>query len=232
MNSVHLIGGGRDETLATPLFTRFLADAAVAGRAPRIHLLLVLEDDDTESVSRYSRLLSGADVEVHAITEGERFGSAAVTGADGIAVGGGLTPAYLDAIEPITGDIRVAVAGGVPYLGFSAGAAIAADRALVGGWLLDGVPVGDEDAAEELDELTVRDGIGLVPFTVDVHAAQWGTLSRLVAAVDAGLVAGGHAIDEHTALVVSRKQGAPEVTGAGAAWHVTPGRPVARRTAR
>ena len=35
--------------------------------------------------------------------------------------------------------------------------------------------------------MTVVEGIGLVPGAVDVHAAQWGNLSRLVAVVAAGL---------------------------------------------
>jgi cyanophycinase len=65
----------------------------------------------------------------------------------------------------------------------------------------------------------VRDGLGLVPFAVDVHAAQWGTLSRLVAAVDAGLVGEGVAIDEHTALVLS-SDGTSTVHGAGQVWRV------------
>ena len=79
----------------------------------------------------------------------------------------------------------------MPYLGFSAGAAIAAERALVGGWRIGGVAVSPEEASEGLDELTVAPGIGLVDVAIDVHVAQWGTLSRLVAAVEAGLVEGG-----------------------------------------
>jgi hypothetical protein len=47
-----------------------------------------------------------------------------------------------------------------------------------------------------------RDGLGLGPFTVDVHAAQWGTLPRLIAAVDSGAVEHGVAIDENTAVNV------------------------------
>ena len=47
------------------------------------------------------------------------------------------------------------VAAGVPYLGFSAGAAIAAEAALVGGWRIGDVPVSPEEASEELDEITV-----------------------------------------------------------------------------
>jgi cyanophycinase len=117
--------------------------------------------------------------------------------------------------------IRQRVLDGAPYLGFSAGAAIAADRALIGGCRIDGVEVCDPDAGEELDEVAVADGLGLVPFTVDVHAAQWGTLARLTAAVAAGLVGAGVAIDEHTAVTVRAGDplGETRATGTGAMWH-------------
>jgi cyanophycinase len=66
----------------------------------------------------------------------------------------------------------------------------------------------------------VVDGLGLVPFSVDVHAAQWGTLGRLCAAVSAGLVPSGVAVDEDTAVVV--QAGSATVSGRGAAHVVTP----------
>lgn len=44
--------------------------------------------------------------------------------------------------------------GSRPYAGFSAGAAVAAERAVVGGWRLDGVRVCREDAGEDpVDDL-------------------------------------------------------------------------------
>jgi cyanophycinase len=49
-----------------------------------------------------------------------------------------------------------------------------------------------------------------------VHAAQWGTLGRLVHAVQEGQVTEGWALDEGALLV----DGA--VFGTGAAWHVGP----------
>jgi cyanophycinase-like exopeptidase len=55
---------------------------------------------------------------------------------------------------------------------------------------------------------------------VDVHAAQWGTLSRLCAAVSGGLVSGGIAIDEDPAAVVSGDSAV--VAGLGAAHVVIP----------
>jgi cyanophycinase len=82
---------------------------------------------------------------------------------------------------------------------------------------IGGVAVSPESAAEELDEVTVLEGIGLI----DVHAAQWDTLSRLVAATEAGLIDGGVAIDEATVLIVGT--GALQVRGAGSVWKVTGG---------
>jgi cyanophycinase len=226
---VHLVGGGRDEAAVVALFARFVEDAAAHRSAtnltPRIHALLVLEEDDDESVARFRRALNlaGADVLVHAIIEGEVFDAAAVEDADGIFVGGGLTPAYHSAFAQIAPLVRERVATGTPYLGFSAGAAIAATHALIGGHILAGIAVCDEGAGEELNEITVVDGLGLVPFSVDVHAAQWGTVPRLVAAAGAGLIKSGIAIDEHTAVRWwgGEDPASASVVGQGAAWHVT-----------
>jgi cyanophycinase len=110
------------------------------------------------------------------------------------------------------------VRAGSPYLGFSAGAAVAARRAVVGGYRQDGVAICPEDNAEDLDELSVVDGLGLVDFAVDVHAAQWGNVPRLIAAVGAGLVHRGVAIDEDTLLHVADHPSATTVAGAGRVW--------------
>jgi cyanophycinase len=78
-----------------------------------------------------------------------------------------------------------------------------------------------ETTSEGLDEVTLAPGIGLVDVAIDAHAAQWGTVSRLVAAVEAGLIEGGLAIDERTALVVS--DGGLGIAGDGSIWRVLPG---------
>jgi len=79
-----------------------------------------------------------------------------------------------------------------------------------------------EDAATKtrIDALTVRPGLGLVPFLVDVHAAQWGTLNRVMHAVLTRTgPAEGWAIDEHTTLETT--DGVPvAVHGTGAAARV------------
>lgn len=228
-SSVRLVGGGRDAEKIVPLFAEFVADAAArsgrSGSAPHIHALLVLEDDDEDSVERFRTLLTlaGGDAVLHTIREGDHFDPTAVHRADGLLVGGGLTPAYQKALMPIAPLVRELVATGVPYLGFSAGAAIAAEHALTGGYCVDGVPVCAEDAGEELVDVTVAAGLGLVPFSVDVHAAQWGTVSRLIAAVGAGLTQSGYAIDEHTSLHWEGPETntSAAVSGHGTAWHIT-----------
>lgn len=83
------------------------------------------------------------------------------------------------------------------------------------------MPICPEETGEDLDELTVVEGLGLVDLAVDVHAAQWGTLSRLIAATEAGLVDGGVAIDEFTVIIVG--DGELRVEGAGSVWRVSPG---------
>ena len=94
------------------------------------------------------------------------------------------------------------MADGLPYAGFSAGAMIAPQRALLGGWRLGSTAVTHEDNAEDLDQVTVVDGLGLISPTVEVHTTQWGTLSRLVAAVAAGEVSSGIAVDENTVVIL------------------------------
>lgn len=226
--STHLLGGGRDTARCGALLVPFVDEARrrARGRAPAIALLLVLEADDDASVARFTDVLEAAgaartEVRAHVVVEGGTFSAPVLDDVDAVLVAGGLTPAYQDAFGDVAHLLRERVGRGMPYAGFSAGAAVAAERALVGGHLLDGVEVASEDASEELGELEVRDGLGLVPFAVDVHAAQWGTLSRLVAAVGAGLVAQGFAVDEHTALVVDG-EGATTVRGSGQVWHVEP----------
>jgi cyanophycinase len=98
---------------------------------------------------------------------------------------------------------------------------IAAERAILGGWRIGGVAVAPEETAEDLDEITVVPGIGLVDVSVDVHVAQWGTLSRLIAATEAGAVDGGVGIDESTVLIADAE--GLRIAGAGSVWRVFAG---------
>ena len=225
--SIHLIGGGRADDYSGEVYEVFIAEAAtrasLSGREiPRIGVLLVGGDDEQVYVEAYrEQLIRTAPCEpvISSVPEGGTAGSSLLTGIDGLLIGGGHTPSYLDAVAGITDEIRLLVADGLPYAGFSAGSMIASDRAIIGGWQIGGVPVCPEDAGEDIDEVTVAEGLGLVDLAIDVHAAHWGTLSRLVAATEAGLVDGGVAIDEFTVLIVG--DGELRVEGAGSVWKVT-----------
>lgn len=186
-------------------------------------LLLVMgtDEESRQYHEKYVHALSLAgltDLVVERIAEGEHVDASALVGLDGLIVGGGPTPEYHASLSPAYPRIRELVAAGTPYAGFSAGAAIAATSAIIGGWLIDGVPVCPEDSNEELHAVTVVEGIGLVDGAVEVHAAQWGNLARLVAAVESGLVPHGIALDECTTLLPG---GA--VVGAGHVWRVDRG---------
>lgn len=226
--SVHLVGGGWTPGGDPDVTSTFLAEASVraagSGRmVPRIGLLIVVDDDTPSEEYRAGypeslRAVAACEPIVTVIASGEAFEASVLTDIDALVVGGGVTPSYLQAVDPLVEEIRLLVADGLPYLGFSAGAMIAADRAIVGGWRINGIEVCPQRASQGLDEVTVVEGLGLVDLAVDVHAAQWGALSRLVAATEAGLVDGGVGIDEHTALVVSDEGFA--VFGDGSVWQV------------
>ncbi|GJF27666.1 hypothetical protein KNE206_03660 [Kitasatospora sp. NE20-6] len=216
--TIHLVGGGRDATVHAELYGPFLAEA---GPDPVVACLLLDEGELPEQSERWTSALRAAAPcrpRVLPVVPGEAFDPAGIDGADAVFVGGGLTPAYAAALAGPLG--RRLAERPLPYAGFSAGAAIAAERALVGGWLSEGVPVCPEDAAEDLDELGVVPGLGLLGAAVDVHAAQWGTLPRLAEAVARGAVPYGLAIDENTALAVDGRTAA--VRGAGRVHLVRP----------
>ena len=225
---IHLVGGGWPPQDDGAVYREFLSEATELalqeGRieGPRVAIVLVRDGDGPE---KYAEVHSA----LHVITEfdpvpilspeGAPIAPHAFAGVHGILVWGGLTPAYRDSLAPAFDEIRRQVSAGVPYLGFSAGAAIVSEQAILGGWKIGEVEVSPQEASEELDEITVGEGIGLIDLAVDVHAAQWGTLSRLIAATEAGLTDSGVAIDEHTALIVG--EGPLRVVGRGSVWTVT-----------
>lgn len=229
--SVTLVGGGFSPASNGAVYGQFLRDAAVVAArraddvvaAPRVAIITVREP---ESLVRHAGDLQDAlgaagpfIAQLTTIAEGDTVPADAFDDADGILIGGGLTPAYLAAITQHAARIRSLVESGVPYLGFSAGAMIAPDQALIGGWRIGGVEVSPEDGSEDLDEVTVEPGLGLCDVTIDVHAVQWGNLSRMIATVDAGMIDGGIAIDENTALVL--ETGALKAVGSGTVWLVS-----------
>ncbi|WP_416520604.1 Type 1 glutamine amidotransferase-like domain-containing protein [Streptomyces achromogenes] len=210
---VFLIGGGWDRAEVYEPFLRQVRGAR------RIGCLIVDEGDGRAQFERYAQALLKAGpacVPVPLLVPlGGRFvPETALDGIDGLLVCGGLTPAYQEALAECLERLPDLLAErGLPYAGFSAGAAVAARRAVVGGWLVDGVPVCPEETGEDLAEVEIRAGLGLVPFAVDVHAAQWGTLARLITAVGRRQAPYGVAVDENTLLTVADDEA--RVSGAG-----------------
>ncbi|MCW3493599.1 Type 1 glutamine amidotransferase-like domain-containing protein [Microbacterium sp. SSM24] len=227
--SVHLIGGGATTIADAALHAPFVAEAAAraghAGRErPRI-AVISLHPEAEEKAAALGELLAAAAgetaIEVHLTTgrPGQPIGLGAIADVDGIAVGGGVVEEVRAGLEPVFSELRRLVARGVPYLGISAGAMIAAEGSLGGGSRIGDVVVSPEDPGEGY-ELEVESGIGLVDVAIEVHVAQRGVLSRLVAAVESGLIAGALGIDERTALIVG--DGGLRVEGEGSVWRVLP----------
>lgn len=223
-----LVGGGSSADARQQLYEPFLTACGIS--RPRVAVVVVEASDGSvdgaQQADEWAETLTSVldcRPEPVVIGAGEQVAAAALDLVDGVFVGGGLTPAYAAALAPVAGLLRRRVGVGMPYAGFSAGAAIAADRALLGGWRATGRPVCPEATAEDEDELLVGTGLGLVGYAVDAHCAQWGTLGRAVAAVGGGRLDSAWALDEDTALVVDTSPGRtpPQVVGLGAAWHVT-----------
>lgn len=227
--SVHLIGGGATTIADAPLHAPFVAEAVrrahdTGRERPRI-AVISLHPESEQKVAELGEILVAAadvDIDLHptAGRSGEPIGLDAIADVDGIAVGGGNVETVRAGLEPVFDEMRRLVAGGVPYLGVSAGAMIAAEGSLGSGTRIGGVVVSPEDDEDPGDEVEIEAGIGLVDVTIEVHMAQRGMLSRLVAAVESGLVSGGLGIDECTALIVG--EGPLRVEGTGSVWRVLP----------
>ncbi|WEG07825.1 peptidase S51 [Microbacterium horticulturae] len=225
--SIHLVGGGWQDEPDGLAYRAFVAEATeragAAGRdVPRVAIIAVRDGDGDQHAAKLIDAVSAGGAIDAAVTAGglgDAIPASAFEDVDGIVVGGGLTPVYRDRLEPHFDLIRALVGSDIPYLGFSAGSAITASRAIVGGWRIGGVEIAPEAVSEDLDELTVQPGIGLVDVSVDVHSAQWGALSRMVAAVEAKAVDAVVGIDENTVLIAGR--GPLRVAGTGSVWTVT-----------
>jgi cyanophycinase len=231
--SISLVGGGRGAAARDQIYGPFvraaLGHAAADGRQQaRIGIVVVYDVGDpdpepgAEVFARFREIVSdlgSCDCTALLVAEGGQLAPGRLGDLDGLLVAGGLTPAYHHALTPVAAEIVALVSRSVPYLGFSAGAAIAARRAIVGGWRSGALVICNEDNAEGLEQLTVRDGLGLVELSVDVHAAQWGNVTRLWMAAETGVVEAGVAIDEDTALIVEGDR--LTVAGAGQVWWVS-----------
>ncbi len=219
--SIVLAGGGPTSTRPTTISPFLEACQGMTGH------VAMLNAGTTEIAAQfawdYLELLEPLDADVRVVPLDGGPVAEEIRTAGAIVVAGGPTPQYMDSLHPHADLLRERVSGGVPYLGFSAGAAVASANAQVGGYRLGGIEVCPQEWSEGLDELTFRPGLGLVPWSVDAHAAQAGTLGRIVRAVEAGLCGDAVAIDEDTALAKAA-DGSVSVTGSGQLWWVRAGR--------
>lgn len=229
MSRIFLHGGGDDEVANSATFGRFVSYCDGAG--PIVLLVVeVIEQEAKEVGADYVELFTSLRVAPSQLVvlfptpvDPLRREQLAVHNPSGVFVCGGVTPDYHAALCLDVSWLRVLHENDVPYGGTSAGAAIAGKIAILGGWQapphLPDRPIIYAGAGEGLDRLTVAPGLGLVPFAIDVHAGQLGTLTRLIHAVDSGPVIEGWAIDENTQLEVSDSN--IQIFGIGHAYHVS-----------
>lgn len=230
MIPVFLIGGGWEPEGWRQTYGPFVQAAQGSSRC-QILLILAADSNDEkmEIATKYRGIFETLGITDEKMTivwvsetcllKPEIFAASQPTG---VFVGGGLTPAYQMALCSDKTWLDYLHQRHIPYAGFSAGAAIAVDQAIVGGWKVrraeKEISILDADFSEGIEYLEVRSGLGLLPFAVDVHASQWGTITRLMQAVDLGMVADGWAIDENTVLCKYDDQ--LLIDGLGHAYHV------------
>jgi cyanophycinase len=213
MFHLFLIGGGHDPDGRHQTNVPF-AEAVLATGRNDVALIVLDEGVNTKAEERTAALsLVGLQPEVFLVAPGRP--PVEIGHPSSVYVTGGLTPGYQAALCPDTSWLPADAI----YGGFSAGAAIAPEVALVGGWRMDGAPVCPEENGEGLEHVEIRSGLALLEPIIDVHCAQWGNLGRLVEVVRTGDGRPGWGLDEHTTLEL--RDGVPvAVHGDGAAWLV------------
>ncbi|WP_420643741.1 hypothetical protein [Candidatus Leptofilum sp.] len=229
-NKLFLHGGGDRAESRAATFGRF---AATALRQPADKLVLVIAEAEETAVpptiQAYSNIFTAVGVPqdqlIPLVVTAEKpltYEVVAQAAPSGLFVCGGVTPFYHQAVAANPGWTAYLQEANIPFGGTSAGAAIAAQTAVLGGWQATRQEQSREilfaGAGEGVEQLMVRPGLGLVPFAIDVHASQMGTLTRLIHAVEIGLVPEGWAIDENTMLVIGGRT--LQIHGAGHCYHV------------
>ena len=164
------------------------ATARAGGGAPRIPFVWVDEGDGTTWSDRWMALVAEVgpvDGRRRRCPDRRRWMSQRLDGAHGLFVCGGLTPAYADSARtrPQHSCGGSSSRRGCPTPGRRRALRSRHVSAVVGGYLDGERVVCPADAAEDLEQVTVVPGLGLVDEMVDVHASAWGTLPRLAAAL-------------------------------------------------
>lgn len=228
MPELYLIGGGWDEVSFTQTFGRFVLAGTTNGLC-KILLVLAIEDvaarkEITEDFTTMFHELGNVKTEpfflstTHTITRDILH---TITPSC-IFVGGGLTPRYQELLGNNRDFIDYIIQNNLPYGGFSAGSAISTKESIVGGWKIKesgkDIPILDSDFSEELEYIEIRNGLGFLHYPIDVHGSQWGTITRVIHAVDQNMIKNGLVIDEST--MIEYKHDTMTVFGIGHVYRI------------
>lgn len=205
-----MIGGGWDEVSFTQTFGRFVQAGTKDGLCT---ILLVLAIDDvaarneiTEDFTQMFHALGNVKIEPFFLSTTQNITRDILHTMmpSCIFVGGGLTPRYQEFLGNNRDFVEYILQNNLPYGGFSAGSAIATQASIVGGWKIKAsghdIPILDADFSEGLDYIEIRDGLGFFPYPLDVHGSRWGTITRVIHAVDHNMIEKGFVIDESTMI--------------------------------
>ena len=136
-------------------------------------------------------------------------------GLAGIVLGDGHMPDCLDSLAVHRSEIVRLIHRGAPLFGFGAGAMATSRHSIAGGWHYQGHQVASQDVSGGIDELTIRDGLGLIGVTVEVHADTATVLERAIAALHISQAASAVTLDSGVCLSVEAVSGRTHTFGAG-----------------
>ena len=210
MPELYLIGGGWNEVSFKRTFGRFVLAGTKNGLC-KILLVLAIEDlaarkEITEDFTNMFNELGNVKTEPFFLSKTNNMTLDILNTIEPscIFVGGGLTPRYQELLGKNRDFIDYIIQNNIPYGGFSAGSAISSKESIVGGWKIKDsgkdIPILDSDFSEELEYIEIRDGLGFINSPIDVHGSQWGTITRVIHAVDQNIINTGLVIDESTMI--------------------------------
>lgn len=231
--TLFLVGGGPSENLSD-VHDAYAASVGVRsrGRTARVAYISAGRPEEVRSFADaytqplLSRLPDCEVVEVFLLPPEESVGEGRapvdptvwpedLSTLDGVIVAGGHVPSYLAGLAPRRNELARLVREDVPWIGYSAGASVTSRHALVGGWRLNGRPVGSSEWAEGLDEVSVVDGLAMITPTVGTHADVALVDGMLTSIVEQNLTRTAVGIDEDTCLVIDPVTGRTAHYGRG-----------------
>jgi hypothetical protein len=220
--TIYLVGGAPHDGL-DEMWDAFVASAT--RRGPRFAVALMSDGANaTEYLDDYFapivRRFPEADIEpiwlLKPPEDEPEPRSESYSAPAGIIVGdGGTVAECLDALETSRRHIASLVRGGAQFIGFGTGAAIVAKHAIAGGWRYQGNQVAPEAAADGFEEVTLRNGLGLIGLAVEPRADTAFTTTRAMAALHMGELTSAMALDEHVCLGIDAVSGQTKILGGG-----------------